>query len=193
MRNKSSNATDEMLSAALESGALATAIAKHQYVTIYLLLILLLYGGSLFLPNPEFGGDIAFKKDGGQAKAILETLNNIATFFTTLNSALFTACGALIIRGQEWAGREWRGIDKYAFVIILVAGATSYYGLYLSHVAILEMVAHGVIDPFSNQLQTGQQVQHYAFLLGAVLLGFVIVRLVDGKRQLHVDRHTNVE
>lgn len=169
-----------------------TAIAKHQYVTIYLLFIALIYCGSWFLPAPEFIGDITLKEEngGGEAKAILATLNNITTFFTTLSTALFTACGALIVRGQEWAGREWGWIDKYAFVIILVAGATSYYGLYLTHVAILEMVAHGVIDPFGNQLQIGQQVQYYAFLTGSVLLGLVIVRLVDGRRQLREDRHS---
>lgn len=167
-----------------------STVAKHQHVTVYLLLILLIYCGSLFLPDPEFAGDIAFKaEDGGRAKVILDTLMNIATFFTTLNSTLFAACGALIVRGHEWVGREWGWIDKYAFVVILVAGATSYYGLYLSHVAILEMVAHGVIDPFSSQLQTGQQVQYYAFLIGSILLGLVIVRLVDGKRQLREDRH----
>jgi len=165
-----------------------TSIAKHQYVTIYLLFIVLIYCGSLFLPDPEFGGDITFKQENGeQAKTILDTLKDISTFFTTLNTALFTACSALIVRGHEWAGREWGWIDKYAFVIILVAGATSYYGLYLSHVAILEMVAHGVIDPFSNQLQTGQQIQYYAFLIGSVLLGVVIVRLIDGRRQPRED------
>lgn len=83
-----------------------TAIAKHQYATLYLLFILFIYWGSLSLPDPEFGGDIAFKQDGGQAKAILDTLNNIAVFFTTLNATLFTACGALIVRGEEWAGKS---------------------------------------------------------------------------------------
>ena len=168
-----------------------TAIAKHQYVTIYVLSIVLIYCGSLFLPDPEFGGDIIFNdKSGGQAKAILDTLNVIATFFTTLNTALFTACGTLIVRGHEWTGREWGCIDKYAFVVILVAGSISYYGLYLSHVAILQMVAQGVIDPFGNQLQTGRQIQYYAFLTGAVLLGLVIVRLVDGRRPLREDGHS---
>lgn len=168
---------------------MTTAIGKHQYVTTYLLSIVLIYCGSLFWPDPEFGGDIAFPQgEGGPAKTILDTLNTISAFFTTLNTALFTACGALIVRGHEWTGREWGWIDNYAFVIILVAGATSYYGLYVSHVAILEMVAHGVIDPFSNQLQAGQQIQYYAFLTGSIVLGLVMVRLMDTKRQLRSDR-----
>lgn len=168
------------------------ALAKHQYVTMYGLSVVLIYSGSLFLPDPPFGvGDITFNKEsGGQAKAIFDTLNGMTTFFTTLTTALFTACGALIVRGQEWAGREWRRIDKYAFVVILVAGATSYYGLYLSYVAIFEMVAHGAIDPFGTQLQTAQQIQYYAFLTGSVLLGFVIIRLVDGRRPLREDGHS---
>lgn len=74
------------------------------------------------------------------------------------------ASGTLIARGYEWAGREWGRIDKYAFAVIIVAGATSYYGLYLSQVAVFQMVMYGVIDPLVNQLQTGQQIQYHAFL-----------------------------
>lgn len=56
------------------------------------------------------------------------------------------ASGTLIARGYEWAGREWGRIDKYAFAVIIVAGATSYYGLYLSQVAVFQMVMYGVIE-----------------------------------------------
>lgn len=155
--------------------------SKHRYVAIYLVLIILIYTSSLFLPQGPPSLALPIEKDA-QAKAILDALNNMQTLFTTLTSTLFAACGALVVKGSEWIRRPWGQVDKYAFVLILVAGATSYYGLYLSHIATIDMVANGAVDPFSHQLQFALQIQYYGFLIGAVLLGLVIVRLMDAKR-----------
>lgn len=131
---------------------------------------------------PENGGIDATKTLIDSAKATLDYLTELAKLIGTLNTALFGACGALAIKGKDWSTR-WEHVDGYLIVVSLVAGAVSYYGAYLMHTVILEMVYHGTVDPFSTRLVWALNLQYYATLLGIFLVGLVFVRMLAARKE----------
>lgn len=146
-------------------------------VAVYLFTLALLTAGSFFVPDGLISSGLQFD-DKTLAKTALDALTDLQQFVGALNTTLFGACGWLVIKGRETKTR-WSNISGYAIVLALAAGTTSYYGLYLARIAILEMVSAGVLDPLTRRLQFALGLQYYGFLVGAVLLGLVFVRLLE--------------
>ena len=112
------------------------------------------------------------------AKEVLDLLRELQSYVGALNTALFGACSVLALKYRN-GETSWGSVERYAIMLALVGGAVSYYGLYLSRIAILEMVSAGVIDPFTRRLQVALELQYYGFLAGILLIGFVFVRAMD--------------
>jgi len=150
---------------------------KFGYVGLYLLLIAVLTIGSLLIPEGAISPDLVFAPEG-RAKIALDVLLDLQQFVGTLNTGLFAACGVLAFKNREMVA-SWGRIERLSMVGALIAGAVSYFGLYLSRIAVLEMVAVGVIDPISRRLQFALALQYYGFLVGVVLLGLIFVKGLD--------------
>ena len=155
------------------------AIKRPSFVQVYLAVALLLLVVSLFLPDDK--GAVADVKVGDAGKATLDYLVEIGKFVVTLNTALFSASGALAIKGHDWSTR-WSEVDGYLLVLALIAGGVSYYGAYMAHMAILEMVYSGIIDPFAARLSAALNVQYYGLLIGIFLVGLVFTRMLAGRK-----------
>jgi hypothetical protein len=146
-------------------------------VALYCALLVVLTIGSQFLPEGVVRDTLKFEPKDSASEA-LKTLQELQVFVGALTGTLFAACGALSTKWKPASG-QWASFDRLVFVLVLVCGAVSYYGLYLARVATLEMLSAHVLDPLSLRLQTGLALQYYGFLVGAVLLGLVFIRLLD--------------
>jgi hypothetical protein len=151
----------------------------NRFVVVYLGAVGAVLVASLLLPDT--GGATADVRFKDPAKATLDYLTEMGKLAGTLNAALFAACGALAIKSRDWSS-HWRDSDGYMIVLALLAGATSYYGTYLSQIAIVEMAFQGVIDPFSRRLAIALNIQYYALLSGVFLVGLVFTRMLAARK-----------
>jgi hypothetical protein len=154
-------------------------MTRPSFVHVYLAVTALLLLASFFLLGDK--GAVADVKLADAGKATLDYLTEIGKFIVTLNTALFSATGALAIKGHDWSTR-WSATDGYLLVLALIAGSMSYYGAYMAHMAILEMIYSGIIDPFSGRLSLALNVQYYGLLVGIFLVGLVFVRMLAGRK-----------
>jgi hypothetical protein len=147
----------------------------YRDVCIYFALLILLYLGSMvLLPDGVIEGQIQIDSKT-QAKVVLDALTDLQQFVGTLSVGLFAGCGWIVTRKRETEA-IWSSVERIALVLALVAGATSYYGLYLSRILILEMLSASVIDPLARHLQVALAIQYYGFLFGAIMLGGLFVQ-----------------
>ena len=147
-------------------------------VTLYCSLLVLLTIGSFFLPEGVVRDTLTFEPRKRASEA-LKAIQELQLFVGALTGTLFAACGALATKWKP-EGAQWARFDRLVFVLVLVCGVVSYYGLYLARVATLEMLSAGVLDPMALRLQTGLALQYYGFLSAAALLGLLFVRLLQG-------------
>lgn len=155
-------------------------MVKLSYSMVYIGTTGVIFLVSFFLPDMK--GATADVRLTDPAKATLDYITEMAKLVGSLNTALFAACGALAIKGRDWSA-HWTDADGYMIILALVAGSTCYYGTYLAQTAIIEMVYHGAIDPFSVRLSTALGMQYYALLLGVFLVGLVFARMLAARRQ----------
>lgn len=151
----------------------------NRFVVLYVGAVVALLIASLLLPDMK--GATADVKFTDPAKATLDYLTEMGKLAGTLNAALFAACGALAIKSRDWSS-HWRDADGYMIVVALLAGATSYYGTYLSQTAIVEMAFQGVIDPLSRRLASALSIQYYGLLFGVFLVGLVFTRMLAARK-----------
>lgn len=152
---------------------------QPSFVQVYLAVTALLLLVSFCLPGDK--GAVADVKVADAGKVTLDYLMEIGKFVVTLNTALFSASGALAIKGHDWS-THWSATDGYLLVLALIAGSVSYYGAYMAHMAILEMVYSGIIDPFSARVSLALNVQYYGLLVGIFIVGLVFVRMLAGRK-----------
>jgi|GEM_PF-5184577 len=115
-------------------------------------------------------------------KAIVDSLYEMTKVVASLDSALFAGAAALAVKGREWSTR-WGRVDAFLVMLSMVAGAASYYGIYLTHDSILSMVFEASIYPFERRLQAALSLQYYGLLTGVLLLGLVFTRLLEDRRR----------
>jgi hypothetical protein len=151
-------------------------LVSVRFSDIYIVLALALYAASLLLPDSTVPTDAITVKDGG--KATLDYLLEMTKLAVALNSAMFSAAGALAVKGREWS-RRWGTWESACVVIALLCGAASYYGVYKAYVSTLSMVYAGAISPFEQNLQVALSLQYYGILLGVFLIGFIFTRLLE--------------
>lgn len=135
----------------------------------------LLYLASLFVPDGAADGRFALS-DG--TKASLDYYAEICKVVGGLATALIAGCGALVIKGKDWSA-QWGHFDAAIIVGALLAAAASLYGVYLGHIAVLQMTIEGVFDPFQARLSAALAIQYNGLLLGVFLLGLVFTRMLS--------------
>jgi hypothetical protein len=91
---------------------------------------------------------------------------------------MLAAASALAIRGHDWSSR-WEKLDGFFVILSYLAGATSYYGIYIAYVAMLEMIDQKVLGAMNPRLQTGLAIQFYGTIVGFLLLGLVFARMLE--------------
>ena len=148
------------------------------YQVVYVGALAALWIATMFIHPGSLGVDVTIADKG---KATLDYLTELSKLVVSLNTALFTACGALAVKGGDWSD-GWTNWDGYCIVVALVCGAGSYYGTYLAYTAIVEMVFAGVVDPFSPRLSSALQIQYYGVLAGIFLVGLVFCRMLAARK-----------
>jgi hypothetical protein len=151
-------------------------LSRIPYWLMYLLGIGAFYIYSLFHGT---GGPIgATLKVTDAAKATLDLVLELSKMATTLNTALYAGAASLAIKGKDWS-TTWTRLDGTLIVLTLLAGAISYYGVYLGHVAVLDMLQASYVNPLAPRLQFAIELQYQGTLLGLFLLGVVFVRMLE--------------
>jgi hypothetical protein len=158
---------------------LSALLKRPPYWAVYLGLSALLFGLSCFLPVPEAMPAGSALKD--PAAAMLDAVKSITTLVSALTTTLCAAAAAVSIKGKDWS-TVWSRMDGLLVIGVLLSGAVSYYGLYLSGIAILEMVGAGMFGLESPRLSSAIAIQYYGLLTGYFLLGLVFARLMEGRR-----------
>lgn len=153
--------------------------ARSPYTTLYLGLATVLCFASMLLPTPDVAAGSAEFKDS--AAAMLDVVKSLTTLISALTTALCAGAAAGAVKGKDWSA-TWSRIEGGLVIVVLLCGAVSYYGMYLSWIAVLEMVGAGAFGLDSPRLSTAIAVQYYAVLVGYLILGLVFCRLMEGRR-----------
>lgn len=155
-----------------------TVLGRMPYWAIYFALAAILFVLSLMLPDPDVMPATAELKDS--ATAMLDAVKSITTLISALTTTLCAGAATVAVKGKEWSV-AWNRFDGALIICVLLCGAVSYYGLYLSSIAILEMVEAGVFGINSPRLSNAITIQYYAVIIGYLVLGFVFCRLMEGR------------
>jgi len=148
------------------------------YWIIYSAVVALIYIASLFIP---FGHAVPItQKLADPSKATLDVLVSITQLISALDAALLGAAATLTVKGRDWSTR-WARVDGVLVLFVFICGATSYYGTYLGYVAILGMLAQGMVNPFEVRVQWSLMIQYDGLVLGVFLLGLVFARMLEGR------------
>lgn len=148
------------------------------YWLFFLLAVAAAYGLSLFIPVDEvLPASLVIAEP---AKATLEAIQESSKLLVTLNTTMLAAAASLIVKGKDWSA-SWAKIDGYLLLFTFVCGASSYYGVYVSQIDLLSMIAGGRITPLSSRLQFAIAIQYYGLLLGLVSMGVVFARMLEGR------------
>lgn len=145
----------------------------------YTALAALLFGLSFFLPYDDVLGAGQEVSDPGRAS--LAILQEIMKFALSLNTAMLAGAGALILKGNDWAG-GWRKLESLLIISVFLCGVVCYFGVYTCHLAILTMVSEGVLNPMERGLIWSLRLQYFGVIVGAFLLGLVFALLADRAR-----------
>ena len=164
---------------AAQRSSLSTSLTRIPYWVFYLALAGVLFLLSRWLPNPDVMTAPADLKDS--TAAMFDAVKSITTLVSALTTTLCAGAAAIAVKGREWS-TGWNRIDGVLILGVLLCGAVSYYGLYLSSIAILEMVGAGVFGLDSPRLSSAITLQYYAVLIGYFILGLVFCRLMEGRR-----------
>ncbi|MBK8630135.1 MAG: hypothetical protein IPN84_07980 [Sphingomonadales bacterium] len=143
---------------------------------IYVGLAATLYAMSLFLPDPDVLGSLAELKD--PAGAMLDAVKSISTLVSALNTTLCAGAAAFSIKGKEWSS-HWNRAFEIIILCVFLCGAVTYYALYLSSIAVLELVASGSFGLSSPRLLIAIEIQYYGQIVGFFLLGLVFCLMMD--------------
>src|SRR5689334_498621 len=133
-------------------------------------MVVAIYVASFFIRASASPGSFVAVPEGEKAKTILSVLTELIKLITTLNTAILGAAAAITIKGKDWSS-VWTYRDGLAIMATFVAVAVSYYGIYLSQVAILGMTYSGAISLEENRMWWAQQLQYNGTLFAIFLLG----------------------
>lgn len=148
---------------------------KHLTSTVlYVAGVIILYVASLFIPDKGASGELTL---ADAAKVSLDYYLEISKLVGSLSIALVGGCGALVIKGRDWS-THWTRLDATAIVFALLAAAASLYGVYLGHIAVLQMTIERIFDPFQSRLSAALAIQYYGLVVGVLLLGLVFTRML---------------
>lgn len=145
---------------------------------LYIVFIILLVGGSTFIPR-----DLAFPVTHSlqdPAKATLDILDGITKLIAALDTALLGAAGAVVVKAPTWT-KKWELLDSLLMTSVFVFGAISYFGIYFMDVRILTMVNAATVNPSELGLTWGLRLAYLGTIAGVVVLGLVFSRLMDGR------------
>lgn len=149
------------------------------YWLLYIIAVVVLSGASYFI-NQDLGASISIQIDK-PSEAFLDVVKSMITLITTLNTTMMAGATALVVRGHDWTDR-WTKVDGGCLLISYLAGATSYYGVYVAYVALLELIDQKVLSATSPRLLGGLTIQFYGTIIGFLFLGFVFARMLEGRR-----------
>jgi hypothetical protein len=152
---------------------------SNSYSTAYVVVAAVLYFLSLLIPDTHVA--TATEKLPEAAKLSMNYLLEMTKFTGTLLTTSFGACAALAIKGREWSTR-WERLDGLLIVAAFLAGASGFYGLYLGHIEVLEMIHAGVFDLFQVRLDIAMKIQYYGLLIEIFLVGLVFTRMLDQRK-----------
>lgn len=127
---------------------------------------------------PESGSVPTRQTIGDPGAATLEFVTQLVQLMTAINTAMLGAAGTLLMKSKEWR-MELSLFDGILLLLIFSAGAASYYGVYLGHVAVLENLQSGVVSLIDRRLHWAMDIQYYGTLGGIFLLGLVVIQQVD--------------
>lgn len=114
------------------------------------------------------------------AQSSINFLLEMSKVISGLNTAATGAAAAICVKGKDWSTR-WSSFDGVAAMLVFVAAAVSTYGIYLSHMAVFNMVKDGAFFALETGLQTALRLQYYGTLSAIFLLGLVFTRLLEGR------------
>lgn len=144
----------------------------------YLAMIGALVAGAYFIPtSPTVPLDVVVKDS---ARATLDLLLETTKLVTALDTALVGAAAALAVKGTEWSS-TWGRAECVLVLLCFLGASLSYFGVYLTQVAVLAMVYQGGLYLFEARLYFGFRLQFYGMLGGVVCLGIVFIRMLEGR------------
>ena len=166
--------------------------SANLYLIAYGATLVVLYIASLFIPFDEVlpfadcakdqdgvASAVLCLKDSGGAAIVL--IRDMMKIVSSLDLAVFGAGAALVVKGREWSD-HWAPLDAGLVILVFVCAAASLYGVYLSHVALLSLVALGVLDPFETRLEWSLAISYYGLLIAVILLGAIFLRMLNVRR-----------
>ena len=145
---------------------------------IYILVVILLLAGSLFVPV-----DTAFPpkyKVEDPAKSTLELLDSTIKIIVSLNTAMLAGASALTLKSNSWTSL-WTRLDSALILLVFINGAMSYFGVYFCYMRLLTMVGASFLDPVEGGLVWSLRLQYLGIISGVTLLGLVFARIIEGR------------
>jgi hypothetical protein len=149
------------------------------YWAIYCGIVLGIFGLTFFI-RPSASPPNPVRLEGG-TKIALDLIQEMSKVLTALNVAIVGAAGTLVVKGKDWS-TGWTRWDGLAIVLLFVSIAVSYYGLYLTQFALVDMTLSGAISIGENQFGWGRRLQYWGTLVAVTLLGLVFVRMLESRR-----------
>jgi hypothetical protein len=144
----------------------------------YLLVVAILIALAFFVPRetqPRINLDVP-----NAADTALKLLDKIATMAASLSTAFVAATLGLVIRGDDEASRSTAAMG--AAIVIFLAAAVSYFGIYLGYVRMLSTVsvaAASSINPIEVQMIWAVRLQFWGVVIEAIALGFLVVAVLE--------------
>jgi hypothetical protein len=139
------------------------------------LIIVSLFAASCYAPE---GAYRVRTEPKDEEKLVVDIVVELLKFTSTLNTAVFATAIALTIKGPQWT-KAWGMFESYITVFAIALGAISYYGTYWAYGILLEMIDSKTIDLSSRYMEFPLEVQYYGLVGGALLLGFIFVRILE--------------
>jgi hypothetical protein len=146
---------------------------------LYIAVMLVFYLLSQLIPTSSDVPIYVTINDPG--KATLDFLLETTKLITALNTALVGAAAAITVKGKDWS-TNWSNLESTFVLLCFIGTSISYYGIYVSHIAILSMVYQGTINVYETQLAAGMKIQFYGMLAGVLCLGLVFTRMLQGRK-----------
>ena len=116
------------------------------------------------------------------AKVVIELMSAMVKLTSTINSAALAFAAGLAIKGRDWSP-SWRFVDSIALTTCFIAGAASYFGVYLCYSRLLSMTANGFVNLFELQMIWSIRLQFWGILAEVYLIGLTFCNMVVYRQQ----------
>lgn len=126
----------------------------------------------LNIPHDEVMQPLHAVKD--PASTSLAMIGEISKLIMTLDAAMLAAAGTMLVKNTQL--RRSSRIDALLLLVVFLAGAISYFGVYFGQTRLLTMVSAGYLDPLELGLMWAIRLQYGGIIGGVFLLGLVFAR-----------------